>query len=319
MPYAACDPRALSIIISLARRIARAFPEQLLYLRQAIPLTTASIPVSPAPRKLKLRPKSGWQPIDFAELWHYRELLWILAKRDIQVRYKQTVLGILWAVIQPFAQMIVFTLLFAKNGFSTDGVIPPVFYFSGSICWMLFANSLTTAGTSLTSNQNLITKVYFPRLVMPIAACVTGLVDFAISFLLLIVLMAWYHVVPTLAILLLPVFVALAMLASLAIALWLSALNVQYRDVRYAINFVVQFWFFATPVIYPVSILKKHWERVIVGLNPMSGVVEGFRWCLFGHPAPGLMTLVSVVTIFVLLTGGLFYFRRMEKTFADFV
>ncbi|MGB6484627.1 MAG: ABC transporter permease [Candidatus Acidiferrales bacterium] len=278
-----------------------------------------SIPVSPAPRKLKLRPKSGWQPIDFAELWHYRELLWILAKRDIQVRYKQTVLGILWAVIQPFAQMIIFTLLFAKNGFSTDGIIPPVFYFSGSICWMLFANSLTTAGNSLTNNQNLITKVYFPRLVMPIAAGVTGFVDFAISFLLLIVLMAWYHVVPTLTILLLPVFVALAMLASLAISLWLSALNVQYRDVRYAINFVVQFWFFVTPVIYPSSIVKAHWKKVILGINPMSGVVEGFRWCLFGRPAPGAMTVVSIVTIFVLLTGGLFYFRRMEKTFADFV
>ncbi|MFZ0638341.1 MAG: ABC transporter permease [Candidatus Acidiferrales bacterium] len=282
-------------------------------------MTTASIPVSPAPRKLKLRPKSGWQPIDFAELWHYRELLWILAKRDIQVRYKQTVLGILWAVIQPFSQMIVFTLLFAKNGFSTDGVIPPVFYFSGSICWMLFANSLTTAGTSLTSNQNLITKVYFPRLVMPIAACVTGLVDFAISFLLLIVLMAWYHIVPTLTVLLLPAFVALAMLASLAIGLWLSALNVQYRDVRYVINFVVQFWFFVTPVIYPSSIVKVHWKRIILGINPMSGVVEGFRWCLFGRPAPGPMTAVSVVAIFLLLIGGLYYFRRMEKTFADFV
>ncbi len=282
-------------------------------------MTTASIPVSPAPRKLKLRPKSGWQPIDFAELWHYRELLWILAKRDIQVRYKQTVLGILWAVIQPFSQMIVFTLLFAKNGFSTDGVIPPVFYFSGSICWMLFANSLTTAGTSLTSNQNLITKVYFPRLVMPIAACVTGLVDFAISFLLLIVLMAWYHIVPTLTVLLLPAFVALAMLASLAIGLWLSALNVQYRNVRYVINFVVQFWFFVTPVIYPSSIVKVHWKRIILGINPMSGVVEGFRWCLFGRPAPGPMTAVSVVAIFLLLIGGLYYFRRMEKTFADFV
>ena len=282
-------------------------------------MATASIPVSPAPRKLKLRPQSGWQPIDFAELWHYRELLWILAKRDVQVRYKQTILGILWAVIQPFAQMIIFTLLFAKNGFSTDGIVPQVFYFSGSICWLLFASSLTNSGNSLVSNHNLITKVYFPRLVMPIAACVTGLVDFAISFLLLIALMAWYHIVPTRTILLLPVFVVLAVLASLAIGLWLSALNVQYRDVRYVLTFVVQFWFFATPVIYPASILKKHWERVIVALNPMSGVVEGFRWTLFGPSASGFMIGISVVTIFALLTGGLFYFRRMEKTFADFV
>jgi lipopolysaccharide transport system permease protein len=282
-------------------------------------LASASIPAGPAPRKLKLRPKSGWQPIDFAEIWHYRELLWILAKRDIQVRYKQTVLGILWAVIQPAAQMIIFTLLFAKNGFSTDGIIPPVFYFSGSICWLLFANSLSTAGNSLVTNQNLITKVYFPRLVMPIASCVTGLVDFAISFVLLAALMAWYHIVPTSVILLLPVFVILALLASLSVGLWLSALNVQYRDVRYVLNFMVQFWFFATPVIYPASMLKKHWERVLVAVNPMSGVVEGFRWCLFGRPAPGPMTVLSVVTIFVLLVGGLYYFRRLEKTFADFV
>jgi lipopolysaccharide transport system permease protein len=282
-------------------------------------LASTSIPVSSAPRKLRLRPKTGWQPIDFPELWHYRELLWILAKRDIQVRYKQTILGILWAVIQPFAQMIIFTLLFAKNGFSTDGIVPPVFYFSGSICWLLFASALGTAGNSLVANQNLITKVYFPRLVMPIAACVTGLVDFAISFLLLLVLLAWYHLVPSFAVLFVPVFVILAVLASLSVGLWLSALNVQYRDVRYVLNFMVQFWFFATPVIYPSSIVKAHWKKVLLGLNPMSGVVEGFRWCLFGRPAPGPMTAVSVATIFGLLIGGLYYFRRMEKTFADFV
>lgn len=282
-------------------------------------MAATSIPAAPAPRKLKLRPKSGWQPIDFAELWHYRELLWILAKRDVQVRYKQTVLGILWAVIQPFAQMIIFTLLFARNGFSTDGIVPQVFYFSGSICWLLFSSALTNSGNSLVNNQNLITKVYFPRLVMPIAACVTGLVDFAISFLLLVALMAWYHVVPTRAIVLLPVFVVLAVLASLSIGLWLSALNVQYRDVRYVLTFVVQFWFFATPVIYPASILKKHWERVVVSLNPMAGVVEGFRWTLFGRSPPGYMIGISVIAISALLVGGLFYFRRLEKTFADFV
>jgi lipopolysaccharide transport system permease protein len=282
-------------------------------------LSVASLPLPSPPRKLKLRPKAGWQPIDFAELWHYRELLWILAKRDIQVRYKQTVLGILWAVIQPFAQMIVFTLLFAKNGFSTGGIIPPLFYFSGSICWMLFASSLGNSGNSLTNNQHLITKVYFPRLVMPIASVLTAVVDFSISFLLLLAMMAWYHTVPTLHLLFVPVFVLLALLASLSIGLWLSALNVQYRDVRYVINFMVQFWFFITPVIYPSSIVKTHWKRILLGINPMSGVVEGFRWCLFGKPAPSIMTAVSVATILVLLVGGLFYFRRMEKTFADIV
>lgn len=283
------------------------------------PVSVASVPLPSPPRKLKLRPKTGWQPVDFREIWHYRELLWILAKRDIQVRYKQTVLGILWAVIQPFAQMIVFTLLFARNGFSTDGIAPPLFYFSGSICWLLFASALGNSGNSLTANQNLITKVYFPRLIIPIAAVITALVDFSISFLLLLALMGWFHAIPSRALLFFPVFVALALLAALSVGLWLSALNVQYRDVRYVINFMVQFWFFITPVIYPSSIVKTHWKQILLGVNPMSGVVEGFRWCLFGKPAPGPMTAVSVATILVLLVGGLFYFRRLEKTFADVV
>lgn len=282
-------------------------------------MSVASLPLPSPPRKLKLRPKTGWQPVDFREIWHYRELLWILAKRDIQVRYKQTVLGILWAVIQPFAQMIVFTLLFARNGFSTDGIAPPLFYFSGSICWLLFASALGNSGNSLTANQNLITKVYFPRLIIPIAAVITALVDFSISFLLLLALMGWFHAIPSRALLFFPVFVALALLAALSVGLWLSALNVQYRDVRYVINFMVQFWFFITPVIYPSSIVKTHWKQILLGVNPMSGVVEGFRWCLFGRPAPGPMTAVSVATILVLLVGGLFYFRRLEKTFADVV
>lgn len=282
-------------------------------------MSVASVPLPSPPRKLKLRPKTGWQPVDFREIWHYRELLWILAKRDIQVRYKQTVLGILWAVIQPFAQMIVFTLLFARNGFSTDGIAPPLFYFSGSICWLLFASALGNSGNSLTANQNLITKVYFPRLIIPIAAVITALVDFSISFLLLLALMGWFHAIPSRALLFFPVFVALALLAALSVGLWLSALNVQYRDVRYVINFMVQFWFFITPVIYPSSIVKTHWKQILLGVNPMSGVVEGFRWCLFGRPAPGPMTAVSVATILVLLVGGLFYFRRLEKTFADVV
>lgn len=282
-------------------------------------MSVASVPLPSPPRKLKLRPKTGWQPVDFREIWHYRELLWILAKRDIQVRYKQTVLGILWAVIQPFAQMIVFTLLFARNGFSTDGIAPPLFYFSGSICWLLFASALGNSGNSLTANQNLITKVYFPRLIIPIAAVITALVDFSISFLLLLALMGWFHAIPSRALLFFPVFVALALLAALSVGLWLSALNVQYRDVRYVINFMVQFWFFITPVIYPSSIVKTHWKQILLGVNPMSGVVEGFRWCLFGRPAPGPMTAVSVATIAALLVGGLFYFRRLEKTFADVV
>jgi lipopolysaccharide transport system permease protein len=275
--------------------------------------------IRPAGRRVHLRPQTGWQPIHFGELWHYRELLWILALRDVKVRYKQTVLGVTWALIQPFLQMILFVAVFAKNGFSTDGVAAPVFYFSGLLPWLLFSNSLTTAGNSLINNQHLITKVYFPRLVIPIAAIITALIDFAISFALLIALMAWYRVPPTSSILLLPAFILLAMLAALAAGLWLSALNVQYRDVRYVLGFLVQFWLFATPVIYPASMVKTHWRRIVLGINPMSGVVEGFRWAMYGKPAPGPMTLVSVITIFILLIGGLFYFRRMEKTFADLI
>lgn len=275
--------------------------------------------VRPSRRKLRIRPKQGWQPIDFREVWHYRELLWILAVRDIQVRYKQTVLGVMWALIQPFFQMVVFTLLFAKNGFSTDGVVAPVFYFSGLLPWLLFAGSLSAAGNSLINNQHLITKVYFPRLIIPTAAVITGLIDFAISFAFLIVLMAWYHVSPTRGALLLPIFILFALLCALAVGLWLSALNVRYRDVRYIIGFLVQFWFFITPVIYPSSIVTSHWKRALLGVNPMSGVVEGFRWSLYGRPTPGPMAAVSVVTILALFVGGLFYFRRIEKTFADVV
>ncbi len=200
----------------------------------AVPVAAPAI--RPAGRRVHLRPQTGWQPIHFSELWHYRELLWILALRDVKVRYKQTVLGVTWALIQPFLQMILFVAVFAKNGFSTDGVAAPVFYFSGLLPWLLFSNSLTTAGNSLINNQHLITKVYFPRLVIPIAAIITALIDFAISFALLIALMAWYRVPPTRSILLLPAFILLAMLAALAVGLWLSALNVQYRDVRYVLG-----------------------------------------------------------------------------------
>jgi len=273
----------------------------------------------PQVRKLKLRPKVGWQPVDFAELWHYRELLWILALRDIRVRYKQTALGVAWALVQPLLQMVIFTILFAGNGFPTDDVAAPLFYFGGMLPWLLFSNSLTNSGNSLVGNQNLITKVYFPRLVIPMAAVVTGLIDFAIALVVLAGMMAAYRVTPSPAIILLPLFILLAFAAALAVGLWLSALNVEYRDVRYVIPFLVQSWFFISLVIYPSSMVTKRWKRALLGMNPMSGVIEGFRWCMFGKPAPGPMLLVSVATIGVLLIGGFYYFRRMEKTFADLV
>jgi lipopolysaccharide transport system permease protein len=301
--------------------------------------TGAAVTVAPAPAAMKrdepsprahtsstgtmrvlLRRRSGWQPVNLKELWHYRELLWILAVRDIRVRYKQTLLGVTWAVLQPLLTMLVFTIFFAKLGnLPTDGVQPQLFYFCGLLPWQLFSNSLTQAGNSLVGNQNLITKVYFPRLAIPIAAVVTGLVDFAVAMLVLIPMMAWYHAVPGWQVIMFPVFVAMAFLAALAVGLWLSALNVEYRDVRYVIPFLVQFWLFVTPIAYPASLVPAGWKRVVLGLNPMSGVVEGFRWSMLGRPTPGPLVWVSVVMIAVLLVSGLLYFRRMEKTFADLV
>lgn len=267
--------------------------------------------------RVVLRSRRGWQPLDIAELWRYRELLWILALRDIKVRYKQTVLGAAWAVIQPLVTMFVFTIIARFGKIPTDGVQPQVFYYCGMLPWLLFANSVSNASNSLVGNQNLITKVYFPRLAIPIATIVTSLVDFAIAFLMLIVIMLWYRVAPVPQIALLPVFVLLALMAALAGGLWLSALNVEFRDVRYVIPFLLQLWLFCTPVLYSTSGVHDPWKRLLLGLNPMSGVVEGFRWCVFGGPPPGSNVVVSVVAICTMLVGSLFYFRRVEQTFAD--
>jgi lipopolysaccharide transport system permease protein len=284
--------------------------------------TPAPSPIRPAVQKLRLRPKVGWQPIDFAELWHYRELLWILALRDLKVRYKQTALGVAWAIIQPFMLMIGFVLLSnlsGRNDPTIQGVPKPIFFFTGLIVWQLFSNAMSSAGNSLVGNQTLITKIYFPRLVMPIAAVITGLVDFAVAAALLAVMMLIYRVPIVPQLILAPLFVALAFFAALAAGLWLSALNVEYRDIRYVIPFIVQFGLFITPLYIATDSLNKPWKRIAFGLNPMSGVVEGFRWCIYGRPAPGAMLAVSIASIALLLVGGVFYFRRMEKTFADVV
>jgi lipopolysaccharide transport system permease protein len=282
---------------------------------------SGATPGGPSPtQRVKLKPRHGWQAIDLAELWHYRELLWILTLRDIKVRYKQTALGALWAIIQPLMMTAVSTIFFAGLGkLPTDDVPAPLFYFCGMLPWQLFSGSLTNAGNSLIGNQNLITKVYFPRLAIPISAVMTGLIDFAIAFGVLLLMMAWYHHPITWAILFMPVFVAMIFLAALGAGLWLSALNVEFRDVRYVIPFLTQFWFFATPIVYPSSMAKQAWKRNLMGVNPLSGAVEGFRWCMLGKPAPSPMLLVSFTTIILVLVGGLFYFRRMEKTFADLV
>lgn len=270
--------------------------------------------------ELLITPPNRWIPLQLSELWEYRELLYFLVWRDIKVRYKQTALGAAWAVMQPLFMMLVFSLFFGRLAkVPSDGIPYPVFTFCALIPWQLFANALSEASNSLIGNQNLITKVYFARLVIPIAAVLSGLVDFAIAFAILIGMMLFYGIVPGPAILALPGFILLAVLTALAVGLWLSALNVQYRDVRYTMNFLVQFWLFATPVAYPSSIVPEGW-RALYGLNPMAGVVEGFRWALLGKSSPpSALLLVSVFVVLVLLVGGLYYFRRMEQEFADIV
>jgi lipopolysaccharide transport system permease protein len=254
------------------------------------------------------------------ELWEYRELLYFLTWRDLKVRYKQTALGAAWAVIQPLFMMLVFSVFFGRlAGVPSDGVPYPVFTFCALLPWQLFAHALTESSNSLVGNQNLITKVYFPRLMVPMSAVLGGIVDFGIAFVILLAMLAFYGLVPGWQILALPAFVLLAVMTALAVGLWLSALNVQYRDVRYTINFLVQFWLFATPVAYPSSIIPAQW-RVLYGLNPMVGVVEGFRWSLLGKPeSPSALVLVSITVVVTLLVGGLYYFRRMEQQFADVV
>jgi lipopolysaccharide transport system permease protein len=254
------------------------------------------------------------------DLWAYRELLYFLAWRDFKVRYKQTVLGAAWAVIQPFFTMVVFSIFFGYLAkMPSDGIPYPVFAYAGLLPWSLFAHALTESSNSLVNNQSLITKVYFPRLIVPIAPLFVGLVDFGIALVVLFGMILFYKIVPGIAILTVPLFVLLALLSALAVGMWLSALNVEYRDVRYTIPFLTQLWLFATPVAYPSSLLPEPW-RSLYGLNPMAGVVEGFRWALLGRTnAPGPLIAVSVAAVLVLLIGGLWYFTRMERTFAHIV
>lgn len=267
-----------------------------------------------------IRPPSGWASLGLGELWESRELLYFLTWRDVKVRYKQTALGAAWAIIQPLFMMVVFSLFFGRLGkMPSDGIPYPVFTFCALLPWQLFAHALTESSNSLVANERLITKVYFPRLVVPIAAVLGGLVDFLIAFVILLAMMFYYGIVPTRAIVTLPGFLLLAIATALGVGLWLSALNVQYRDVRYTISFLIQFWLFATPVAYASSIVPEKW-RALYGVNPMAGVVEGFRWALLGKSGPpGALLGVSVAVVVVILIGGLYYFRRMEAEFADVV
>jgi len=286
---------------------------------------SAVVEAPPLPRTV-IRATRGWMSLGLGEIWEYRELLYFLVWRDVKVRYKQTALGAAWAILQPVMTMLVFTIFFGKlAGVGSEGVPYPIFSYAALLPWTFFAQGLSMSSDSLVSSSNLIKRVYFPRLVVPIAAVLAGLVDFSIAFVILIGMMAGYHVHPTAAIVLLPLFLLLALTTSLGVGIWLSALNVEYRDVKYVVPFAVQIWLFVTPVIYPATKVTR-WLSAhgipgwIYGLNPMTGVVEAFRWALLGTGTkPGPVVLASAAMSTALLVAGAFYFRRMERTFADVV
>jgi len=270
------------------------------------------------PSHVVIRPSTGWTGVSLRDLWAYRELLYFLAWRDIKVRYKQTALGVIWVVIQPLFAMLVFSVFFGRlAGMPSGGVPYPVFAFCALLPWQLFAHALTESSASLVTNQNLITKVYFPRLIIPLAPVLASLLDFLIAFGLLLGMLAYYRITPTLWVWTLPLFLLLAIALAIGVGLWLAALNARYRDVRYTIPFLTQIWLFATPIAYPSSLVPEPW-RAWYGLNPMAGVVDGFRWALLGTAdAPGGLMAVSAAVTLVILVSGVHYFRRTERTFAD--
>lgn len=282
---------------------------------------TAGTPGAQVP-VIRIQPSKGWVSLKLRDLWEYRELLYFLTWRDIKVRYKQTALGAVWAILQPVMTMGVFSLFFGKLAkVPSDNIPYPIFSFAALVPWSFFAYGLSQSANSLVGSQNLIKKVYFPRLIVPISSVLSGVVDFAIAFGILLLMMPMYHVWPTINVVWLPAFLLLAFITSLGVGLWLSALNVEYRDIRYVVPFLTQFWLFATPIAYSSTLLDKYpvW-KTLYGLNPLVGVVEGFRWALLGtHTRPGPMVFVSALSAVLVLVSGAFYFRRMEKNFADIV
>jgi lipopolysaccharide transport system permease protein len=266
----------------------------------------------------RIEPSRGWYDLRLKELWDYRELLYFLVWRSVKVRYKQTAIGVVWVLVQPLLTVLAFTLFFGKLAkLPTQGLPYPVFYFAAVVPWMYFSSALAKTTNVLVENQNVITKVFFPRLILPISSVLSGIVDFGIVFFVLVMFTLSYGFRPGLEVLLLPIFLLIAMLTALAVGLWLSTLNALYRDVSYVIPFVVQFWMFASPVAYSSSLVPEKW-RWLYGLNPMAGVIDGFRWALTGHgEPPGPTILASSVIVGIVLLGGLFYFNRMEGTVAD--
>ena len=271
-------------------------------------------------RAIEIAPSRGWEALDLRGVWEYRELVWFLIWRDIKVRYKQASLGIAWAVIQPVMTMLVFTLIFGRLAqLPSDGLPYPVFTFTALLPWQLFSGALTGSANSVVNSASLISKVYFPRLVIPIASVMATLVDFSISFGVLLGLMAWYGISLRLAVVVLPLLVMLALAIALAVGLWASALNVRYRDVRHVMPFVVQFWLLASPVAYSTSLITSPTWRAVYSLNPMVGVIEGFRWAVLGSTPPSVLVVPSIFVTGVLLATGLFFFRRTEASFADVI
>ena len=268
--------------------------------------------------KLVIQPQRGLLQLDLASLWQYRELIYFLVWRDVKVRYKQTLIGVAWAIIQPLTTMIIFTVVFGKLAkIPSDGLPYPVFAYTALLPWNYFSSALMRSGTSLVGNSGLITKVYFPRLVVPLAAATTPAVDFAVSFTILLGLMAYYGITPTLYLIYLPFFMLLALLTALSVGLWLSPLHIMFRDVGYLLPFLTQIWMYASPVVYPVSLVPEQW-RWAYSLNPMVGVIEGFRWALLGKENPGIAVIgVSASMVLIIFIGGVIFFKRMENTFAD--
>jgi homopolymeric O-antigen transport system permease protein len=267
-----------------------------------------------------IEPRKGLLHLDLKTIWEYRELLYFLVWRDLKVRYRQTAIGAGWAVLQPLLTMIIFTVVFSKfANVPSDGLPYPIFTYAALLPWSLFANSLTRGGTSVVGNAQLVSKIYFPRLILPLSGILSPIVDFAISFVILIVMMIWFGTLPTWGVLALPLFLLLALLTALAVGLWLSALNVRYRDVGHTIPFLIQLWMFASPIAYPVSLVPERW-RMLYSLNPMAGVIEGFRWALLGNESPDFgVIIISSVMVLTLLLPGIVYFKYTERTFADVV
>lgn len=280
----------------------------------ALPVHSGGSPI------VRIEARRGWLALDLGELWAYRDLIYFFVWRDIKVRYKQTVIGAAWAILQPVLTMIVFSLFFGKLAkIPSQGLPYPIFYYTALLPWNYFATALQGSTNIVVENQRVITKIYFPRVILPISSVLSGLLDFAISFAVFLVLMALYHTAPTKAVIWLPAFLLLLLLTALGVGLWLSALNALYRDVRYVVPFLVQFWLFASPVAYPSSLVPVKW-RWLYGLNPMAGVIEGFRWCLTGQGNPPSMLLAaSSLAVVLLALSGFVYYHAMEGTIADVV